>query len=157
MWFLILTATPGMADGFESVRQADCGRLNEDTISLISVEKINAGPSDDYDCREPTGGPCSAGDWVVWYMATYKKPLTEGNDEFRSSRIHTILDVRRGVYFETDGLDCTEPNGEGSCHHFEFEPGRAFRPHMNDRGSWDRIAQTNIGGVISRCLKKQGK
>ena len=52
MWFLMLAATPGLADGFESVRQTDCGRLNEDTISLIEDIRYDGTEGEPYNLRE---------------------------------------------------------------------------------------------------------
>ena len=95
-----------------------------------------------------------SGDASLWYTITYKQP----RGQIRSSRIKMILDTREGRYFDVNGFDCTEPEGRGSCSHFEFIPsGEFFERHMADRTSWDKISENNLGGLILRCLTTQQK
>lgn len=134
MWLITLVTTSVPADGSEIERGLDCGNLNDG--SHISVTLANKADTD----------------YLVGATITYKKPW----GQYRSERIQVMLDFRRGVYFEMGGFDCTEPNGKGRCLHFETIPTH-FQEHLNDRGSWDKIMESNIGGAISRCLKQLPK
>lgn len=133
---LFMASTSAFAERLEPIRRVHCGRQNQDDIF---VENATAQPDSEY---------------LVWYTRTYKYP----SGRFRSSRIEIRLDFRQGVYFETHGFDCTEPVGEGSCSHFEFIPsGKAFQEHMDDRTTWDRIRDNNIGGLLAQCLRQLSK
>jgi hypothetical protein len=136
---IIVAASSVLADGLDAARQVNCGRLNEDSIYITNTQVV------------------TNGDVNMSYKRNYKQP-PDASRRFRSSKIYMILDPSRAVYFETGGFDCTQADGNGSCSHFEFIAGGGeCQRHMNDRLSWDKVANENIGGFISRCLMQPHK
>jgi hypothetical protein len=133
---LVVIVLSGLANSAEPASPRYCGEFNGSRVYL--------------DWFTPEG----TGDYSLAYTATYPKP----SGKAQSSIIFMILDLQTGIYFEKNGFDCSQPNGRGTCSHFEFNPNsETLERQMADKATWDKINNKNIGGLIARCLARRHK